>query len=77
MSSGYVRFVLQLIYESYQDTEVEVEKSKLLFGPSTGPEEAGEEDEGTGIATRMVKAGSRVRSSMLILMSLMSLTMSI
>ncbi|KAK2467237.1 hypothetical protein APHAL10511_000786 [Amanita phalloides] len=40
-----------------EDTEGEVDKSKLLYGPTTGPEEA--DDEETNVATRVAKAGHR------------------
>lgn len=42
-----------------EDTEAEVEKSQLAFGPSTGPGEEAEEEEGSGVATRVVNEGSR------------------
>lgn len=51
----------------YQDTEAEVDKSKMVYGPTTGPsEEEADEEDTTGVPTRVAKAGHRVSTTFVV-----------
>jgi ATP-dependent DNA helicase 2 subunit 1 len=64
---------LFLLFENWpsrsQDREVEVEKSKLLYGMSLGEnlaiDDEGEGDDATGFGTRAVQVGERVSLAIL------------
>jgi hypothetical protein len=43
-----------------------VDKSKMVYGPTTGPEEQVEDDT-AGVATRVAKAGRRVSTTFVVI----------